>query len=47
MRRKRENERDQTELLMGIAQMLMRVDVKLDRVLNLLRGDSGDGEDES
>jgi hypothetical protein len=34
-------------LLKGIAEFVMRVDAKVDRVLDLLREDDGETEDES
>jgi hypothetical protein len=45
--RRGEEPPDYDEILNGIAKMVMGMDAKLDRVLDLLREDYGETEDES
>jgi hypothetical protein len=47
MWRKRREGLDASEILTGIAEMVMRVDAKLDHIANLLRGDDGEEEMDS
>ena len=47
VRWRREDPLDPTELLKGIAEFVMRIDAKVDRLLNLLREDDGETEDDA
>jgi hypothetical protein len=47
MRRPREEPLDPNELLNGIAEVVMRIDAKLDRVIALLEDGDGEAEDDS
>src|SRR5262249_22029256 len=47
MWRRRKEGLDPSEILTGIAQMVMRVDAKLDHIVNLLRGDDAEEEMDS
>jgi hypothetical protein len=47
MLRRRDESLDSDELLQGIAQAVMRVDAKLDRVITLLEDEDGEAEEDS
>lgn len=47
MLRRREAPLDPNELLRGIAQAAMRIDAKLDRVIELLEDEDGEAEEDA